>query len=78
MLRGNTLFVRITNPFNGKLNMKNGGIETTKNDAEHHGYGLKSIKKAAAKYGSDNVSFSCENGKFMLDIIFELDASFTA
>lgn len=77
MLRGNTLFVRISNPFTGKLNIKNGGIETTKTDAEHHGYGLKSIKKAAAKYGSDNVSFTCENGKFTLDMILELNSSFT-
>ncbi|MCQ2462550.1 MAG: GHKL domain-containing protein [Clostridia bacterium] len=68
-MQGNMVFISVTNPFNGKLNKNDGSFETTKNDKENHGYGLKSIKKAAAKYGSDNVSFTVENNVFTLNMV---------
>lgn len=64
-IKANAVYVKISNPFNG--NIEN-GLKTTKGDKEHHGYGTKSIKKAASKYGEDNVLFSTEDGIFNLSI----------
>lgn len=69
---GNTVYVTITNPVAGEIKQKNGLPQTTKADKKLHGYGFRSMKKAAAKYGKDNVSFSAENGVFELRIFFEL------
>ena len=63
-----TVYVTIRNPVAGEVKTKNGLPQTGKADKTAHGYGFKSIKKAAAKYGSDNVSFSAENGAFELRI----------
>ena len=48
---------------------------TTKADKEHHGYGLRSIKKAAAKYGEDNVTFLIEDGTFELRLFLNYRAA---
>lgn len=64
-INANTVYIKISNPFNG--NIEN-GLKTTKADKENHGYGTKSIKKAASKYGEDNVSFSVEDGIFTISI----------
>ncbi|MBR5411034.1 MAG: GHKL domain-containing protein [Clostridia bacterium] len=63
-----TVYVTVRNPFAGAVKTKNGLPQTTKTDAGAHGYGFKSIKKAAARYGSDNVSYTAENGVFELNI----------
>ena len=61
-----TVFVTIRNPVVGEIKTKNGVPQTSKADKTAHGYGFRSIKKAAAKYCEDNVSFRIE------DDIFEL------
>jgi hypothetical protein len=61
-----TVYVTIRNPVAGTVSEKNGELQTTKADKEHHGLGLRSIKKAAAKYGDNNVAYSVENGWFTL------------
>ncbi|MBR0510763.1 MAG: GHKL domain-containing protein [Clostridia bacterium] len=63
-----TVYVTIRNPMAGELRMKNGLPVTSKADKGAHGYGLASLKKAAAKYGDDNVTFSAENGWFELQM----------
>ncbi|MBQ7639121.1 MAG: sensor histidine kinase [Clostridia bacterium] len=63
-----TVFVTIRNPVAAAVKTKDGLPQTTKTDKSMHGYGFRSIKKAAAKYGDDNVSFSAENGEFELRI----------
>lgn len=65
---GDEVFVTVSNPFRGEVRMKNGLPRTTKKDKRNHGYGMRSIKKAAADYGSDNVDFRTENGMFLLRI----------
>lgn len=70
---GNMLFVRISNPFNGKLKISSNGLETDKNDKNLHGFGVRSMKKALAKYGSDNLSYTTENGILSVDMTFELN-----
>ena len=61
-----TVYVTIRNPMAGPVKTRNGLPLTDKADKAAHGYGFRSIKKAAAKYGGDNVSFSAENGVFEL------------
>ena len=61
-----TVYVTIRNPMAGELKVRGGLPQTGKADKSAHGYGFRSIKKAAAKYGGDNVSFFAENGVFEL------------
>ena len=68
-----TVYVTIRNPVAGTVNEKNGVLQTTKQDKEHHGYGLRSIRKAAAKYGDNNVAYSVENGWFILRLYLRFE-----
>ncbi len=61
-----TVFVTITNPVAGELKKRNGALQTTKADKKNHGYGFGSMKKAAAKYGSDNLDYTLADGMFTL------------
>ena len=66
-----TVFVTIRNPVKGEVKTKNGLPVSEKTDKTVHGYGFRSIKKAAAKYGKDNVSFFVGGGRFELRIFLE-------
>ncbi|MBQ7637315.1 MAG: GHKL domain-containing protein [Clostridia bacterium] len=65
---GNTVYVSIANPYKGELKIKDGIPVTKKADKDTHGYGFRSIKKAAANYGENNVSFVAGDGRFELRI----------
>ena len=69
---GDTVYVTIRNPVQGPVRQKNGVPQTTKDDKKAHGYGFRSMKRAAAKYGGDNVEFSVENGVFELRIFLRI------
>ncbi|MBQ5969369.1 MAG: GHKL domain-containing protein [Clostridia bacterium] len=69
-----TVYITIRNPYKGDVKLKNGLPQTSKADKRAHGYGLRSIKKAAAKYGSDNVTFTAKDGVFELQIYLNLPA----
>ena len=66
-----TVFVTIRNPYSGEIRIKNGIPQTGKAEKTVHGYGYRSMKKAAGKYGNDNVSFSKENGIFELRLFLD-------
>ena len=66
-----TVFVTIRNPVAGEIKTKNGVPQTNKADKAAHGYGLRSITRAAAKYGEDNVSFFFEDGVFELRLFLQ-------
>ena len=68
-----TVYVAIRNPMAGAVKEKYGDLQTTKADKERHGFGLRSIKKAAAKYGEDNVSYSVEDGWFTLRLYLRFE-----
>ena len=70
-----TVYVTIRNPMTGELRLRNGLPRTGKPDKTAHGYGLRSIKKAAARYGTDNVSFTAENGVFELRFFLRFAAN---
>lgn len=44
------LMIRFENYYEGKLNVKEGRIATTKKEKQFHGYGIKSIRYTANKY----------------------------
>lgn len=66
------VYIRISNPFNGTIKERNGKLISTKQDSSKHGYGYSSMKKAAAKYGSDNVSYAVENGMYILTVVLKI------
>ena len=67
-----TVYITIRNPVSGEVITRNGLPQTKKSDTASHGYGFRSIKKAAAKYGDDNVSFTVKDGVFELRIFLNL------
>ena len=68
------VYVRITNPCPpGEIKRNAKGLVTTKADKSLHGFGTKSIKKAAAKYGDDNVRFENKDGIFALSFSLKFE-----
>lgn len=64
------VFICVENTFSGDIKFKGGFPQTSKTGEEgYHGFGLKSIKMTAEKYGG---VFSCkvENGLFRVSILF--------
>ena len=63
--------VKAMNYYQGEIEIKNGSIETTKEDKTNHGFGIKSIKMIVSKYGG-KLAFSTQNGVFTLLASFPL------
>ncbi|MBQ6020931.1 MAG: GHKL domain-containing protein [Clostridia bacterium] len=63
---GDTVWISIKNPVSQTVAVRNGAPVTSSRDRSSHGYGFKSIQKAASKYGEDNVEFSVSDGVFEL------------
>ena len=62
--------VNVHNYFDGELKMGADGLpRTSKGDEANHGYGLKSIRYIANKYGG-NMSVEADGNLFNLNIIF--------
>lgn len=66
---GDLVTVRVENYFAGELEL-NEGLPVSGKSGEGHGFGVKSIKMIAEKYGG-GISVSRENDKFVLDIFFQ-------
>ena len=65
----NMLFIQSDNYYTGELEFEEGLPQTTKEDADWHGFGLKSIKMIVQKYGGE-LSMHAEDGVFHLSILF--------
>lgn len=64
----NNIMISIVNFYDGKLNIDNGQINTTKDNVGFHGYGISSIKSIVKKYhGVTNISY--QNNVFSLKIL---------
>lgn len=72
----NLVSIRLENYFSGSLNLVGGLPATTKKDSDLHGFGLKSIRYIAQKYGG-TVSISQENSVFVLSILLLMQQSET-
>ena len=69
---GGFFSVHIENFYDGELQFEN-GLPLTRGDKNYHGFGLKSMKHIAEKYGGC-MSVTAADGKFCLDFLFPPDA----
>lgn len=65
---GAFISIQINNYYEGELKMQDGFPVTSKSGKYYHGFGLKSIRSIAVKYGGD-ISIDTENGIFSLQIM---------
>lgn len=61
--------LKLTNSYQGEIKMIDGLPETSKEDKDYHGFGVRSIKAVAEKYGGI-VKIDAGDGKFTLQISF--------
>ena len=66
------LFMKIENPFNGRLKKDSGKIVTSKQDSENHGIGLESIRLAIQKYDG-TLDINCNNNVFSASLLMFID-----
>jgi len=65
------LIIKVENYFEGEIDLRGGLPATTKDDTENHGYGLKSIRHVANKYGG-TLSVSASENWFKLNLLIPL------
>lgn len=65
---GNMLFVRVENTYNGP-DIAGGELETSKEDKQYHGFGIKSMRHIVKKYGGE-MDVNAANGLFCLTCMF--------
>lgn len=63
------LRIRCENYFDGEVTIRNGLPVTTKSDKRYHGYGFKSIRSIAKKYGG-SATFEAKDHWFEVRILF--------
>jgi len=68
----NKIRIEESNYYNGNLNLLEGTVETTKQDASRHGYGIRSIRYIVKQYGGE-VELQPQEDMFFLAIRFPLD-----
>jgi len=66
--KGNYVVASITNYYEKKIVFRNGLPETSKEDKDYHGYGLKSIRYLVEKYGG-SISVTTERDIFKLNLL---------
>lgn len=74
---GKLFSVSLRNFYDGEVRLVNGLPVTTKSDSGYHGFGVKSIKEIAERYGGD-VSVVAEDGVFTLNVLFTLGDGLSA
>lgn len=67
------LRIRSENYFEGTLNFKDGLLKTTKSNQAFHGYGMKSIRSIAQKYGG-SATFEAKGQWFEVRVLIPLKA----
>ncbi|WP_062461410.1 sensor histidine kinase [Demequina soli] len=69
--QGHFAILRFENWFGGELSLVDGLPATTKDDAQHHGYGLKNIRQAAERYDG-TMAVESADGWFVLRMLIPL------
>ncbi len=69
--RADTFFVKITNPVNEEVNIRNNSVITTKDDTFSHGIGLYSIRKIIEKYNG-HFNLQCNSHLFTAEMDFAI------
>lgn len=62
------IFITIHNSFDGIIKHYNNGFQTRKENREHHGIGLRSVKKTVDEYNG-NIDFTCEDKDFGVKVL---------
>ena len=62
------MIIRVENYCTAQLSVVDGEYRTTKRDKDMHGYGIKSIRYTAEKYGG-SVSADCSDNWFHLSVL---------
>ena len=65
----NVQIIHIENSVANDINIEDNMIKTSKNDKEFHGFGLTNIRRALKHYNAD-ITMTCEDNKFVLEIGF--------
>lgn len=65
------VFFQVENFYEGELSMADGLPRTTKDDAQNHGFGLRSIRAIAQRYGG-TMDVEAEKGRFLLTILIPM------
>lgn len=65
------LLIKITNSYEGVINITNGMIRSTKNDKSNHGFGISNVKRIVEKQEGE-FSIIAENGYFSVNIFLYL------
>ena len=73
-VQDNFLMIRVENYFETPVKLNNGEFATTKADKLYHGYGIKSIRYTAEKYGG-SVSITTEDRWFHLRVLIPICSS---
>ncbi|MDF2589773.1 MAG: hypothetical protein K0S41_3614 [Anaerocolumna sp.] len=73
---GSFLSIQTNNYYEGTIHIVDGMPETTKKNQVYHGFGIKSMKHIAEKYGG-TLYTSLDNSIFMLQIVIPIPAEFT-
>ncbi|MGB4660482.1 MAG: ATP-binding protein, partial [Mobilitalea sp.] len=73
---GSFLCIQTNNYYEGDMLILDGIPETTKKNQDYHGFGMKSMKHLAEKYGG-TLYTNLENGIFMLQIVIPIPKEFT-
>ena len=70
---GGMVDIQVRNFYEGELRFANGLPQTTKTDGGLHGYGTKSIRATARRYGGD-ASIDASDGMFRLSVLLPIPA----
>ncbi|MGN0513000.1 MAG: sensor histidine kinase [Lachnospiraceae bacterium] len=62
------LLIRVENPVEKEVIIKNNNLITTKGDSINHGLGSGNIKNAVARLGG-SIDFRCDNGRFIAEVM---------
>ena len=62
------IFITVHNSFDGIVKHYNNGFQTRKENMEHHGIGLRSVKKTVDEYDG-NIDFSFEDKDFGVNVL---------
>jgi len=66
-----SIFISVTNTYNGEIKEKNGTLLTSKDDEKNHGIGLKNIREAVSR-NNGHMQINYDNKEFKINIILPL------
>ena len=69
---GGYFWLTVTNPVAENVKIKNNTVATTKEDKNHHGFGLYSLRKVAEEYQGE-LKLSCENNLFEITVELNIE-----